>query len=199
MRYKYSQHYDAQKTSRAQAFDADVSYKDLTQVCGAIRGKTIPKARRALEGAIEGSYPISYRSHNTGMGHRSQLGGRKGRFPRKAAKLVSGLLDNAFSNAQSKGLDEKDLVVLQASAYKQNVYPRHRKYFASGNVLGYGKFAMFSNYMTAWLELVLGPAKLAPLPVPTKKSLAAAKKAKTAKAAKPAPAAKKEEKPAKKK
>ena len=104
------------------------------------------------------------------------------------------ILENAFANAQSKGLDEKSLVVLHAASFKQNVYPRHRKYFAGSNVLGYGKFAMFSNYTTARVELVLGPAKLKPVPKPTKRKLKALKLAAKKEAAKkPAAAAAKKE------
>lgn len=154
--YNYSQEFEAIKSARAQGYDLDASYKDLVNVCAAIRGREYKQAVQALEEAIALRKPIRYRKHAKGVGHRPQLRGAKGRFPRKECKLVLSLLKNAFANAQAKGLSEDALVVLSARAYKQNVFPRYRRYFVGGRSIGFGKYAVFSNYSTARVELVLG-------------------------------------------
>ena len=154
--YKYALEYEPAKSGRSQAYDLNCSYKDLTQVLGALKGSTVAKARQILDECIEMKKAIPFRKFSKGMGHRSELGGKKGKYPKKEAKLALELLNNAVSNAKGKGLDEKNLVVLHACAYKQNVFPRYRKFFASSTVLGYGKHAMFSVYMTARAEFVVG-------------------------------------------
>ncbi len=181
MRYEYSTGFDTNKSARSQTYDANVSYKDLTQVCKTITGKPVLKAMVILENAIDGIKPIIYKTHAKGSGHKSQLSGKQGKFPNKASKLMLKLLKNAYSNAQSKGIDEKSIVVLHAAAFKQNVYPRYKKYFASGNVLGYGKYAMFSNYSTARVELIVGQAGLLRVKKPTKAQLKLMKKNKVEK------------------
>jgi len=154
--YKYSvKAADEKKVSRAQAYDLDVSYKDLCNVCGAIKNKSIPVARKILNEAIELKMPIIFRQFNTGVGHRSQLGGRKGRFPKKECRVALATLNNAVANAIRKGLDESILVVKNANANKQNVLPRYRRTFVGGAALGYGKQAIRSDYVTARMEITL--------------------------------------------
>lgn len=182
--YKYSQKEDEAKVARAQGYDMDISYKDLANICTAIRGKTVDKARRILQDAIDLKMPIAYHQFNTGLGHRSQLGGQKGRYPKKECKAMQGILENAIANARTKGFDESILIVKQVAAYKQNVLPRYRRTFVGGAALGYGKQALRSDYITARIEITLAEE-------PRIKSKA--KKAEKKVAAKPA---KKEEKKA---
>jgi len=152
--YKYSHKTkDEKKVARAQVHDVNASYKDLTQVMNAIRGKKYEEAVKILEETIAMRMPIRYRQHATNLGHRPQLGGRKGRFPKKEAKIVIDLLKNAKANADSKGLE--NLRVSAAAAHKQDVFMRYRKYFASGIIIGYGRQSFASKLVTAWVEIAL--------------------------------------------
>jgi ribosomal protein L22 len=178
--YDYSLEFGAGKAARAQGYDANCSYKDLTQVCGAVKGKPYAQAISVLEDALSLKKPLPYSAHAKGTSHKSQLGGKRGRFPQNESRYVLGLLRNAFANAQSLGLDEKTLTVVHAQAYKQNVFPRYKRYFATSAVLGYGKNSMIANYSTARVELALGPKGLKASPKKTKKVLAAEKKRKVA-------------------
>ncbi len=76
--YKYSTK-TAEKAGRAQMHDLDASYKDLTQICRAIKGLPVAKAYAKLDAAIKGEHAILYTKFNKGSGHRSELGGKKGR------------------------------------------------------------------------------------------------------------------------
>ncbi len=154
--YNYAIEYEPAKSGRSQSYDLNCSYKDLTQVLGNLKGLPVAKAVKLIEECVEMKKAIPFKKFNTGMGHRSELGGKKGKYPKKEAKLALELLNNAVANAKSKGMDEKSLMVLHACAYKQNVFPRYRRFFASSTELGYGKQAMFSSYMTARAELVVG-------------------------------------------
>lgn len=173
----------AEKLGLAQAHDANASYKDLTQVCNAIRRQPLDKAKKMLEDAINLVRAIPYRKFNKGMGHRSELGGRKGRYPKKECKIVLQLVKNAEANAVQKGLEKGLLYVKHAAAYKQNVFRRYRKYWAGGQTLGYGKQAVWADYVTARVEIALaqhGGKKQEQATAPTEKHAVKQKKEKHA-------------------
>jgi large subunit ribosomal protein L22 len=179
--YKYSSKEDEAKVGRAQGYDLDVSYKDLCNVCAALRNRSAEKARAILQDAIDLKTPILFKKFNTGVGHRPQLGGRKGRFPKKECKVALSILNNAVANATKKGLDEKLLFVKTACSYKQNVLPRYRRTWVGGATLGYGKQAIRADYVTARMEITL--AERPALPGKEKKGKKASKTAATQKPA----------------
>jgi len=152
---------EGEKLGKAQLHDLNCSYKDLSQVLGAIRRKPIGEARVILNEAIDLKKAIRFRKFSGRLGHRSELGGQKGKYPKKECKFALELLQNAVSNAIVKGLDESALVVKHGAAYKQNVLKRYRKFFAGSQTLGYGKQAIWSNYGLAWAELAVGEGKTA--------------------------------------
>ncbi|MFH1779983.1 MAG: 50S ribosomal protein L22 [Candidatus Micrarchaeota archaeon] len=152
--YKYS--FETKGLGTAQIHDVDCSYKDLSQVLRAIKRKNIIEAKKVLNDAIQMKKPIRFTKFNTGMGHRSELGGKKGKYPKKECKYAMQLLNNAIANSIKKGMDETKLVVKHASANKQNVLRRYRHQFVGSATLGYGKHAMWSNYVTAKAEIGLG-------------------------------------------
>ena len=152
--YKYSVK-TAEKVGKAQAHDLDASYKDLTQICRAIKGLPVDKAYAKLAAAIEGTHAILYTKFNKGAGHRSELGGKKGRYPKKECKMVYATLKNAAANAVHQGLDESSLKVTHAAAYKQNTFRRYRTFWVGSTTLGYGKHAMWADYVTAWMEIAV--------------------------------------------
>ena len=101
----------------------NASYKDLSQVCRSIRSKKSEWAVSFLEKAVEGEVAVRYKTNNKRLGHRRELGGRKGRYPKKAAKIVLKALMSAIANGRTKGLGDT-YTVLVATANKKNRYPR---------------------------------------------------------------------------
>ena len=131
----------------ARAEDSGASYKDLTQVCGRLRGKKIAWAFDFLAKVSEGSIPVLYRKFNTKLGHRRELRGRKGRYPEKAAREVLVLLKSVEANAKVKGLSD-DLTVVHISANKKASFPRGMSKGRRGR----------SDYETSRIEIVVkGP------------------------------------------
>ena len=139
---------DETRIARAQLHEINASYKDLSQVCRNINGMEIPEAVSLLESAKLGEVPIRYEKFNKKCGHRKELGGKRGRYPKKSARILLEVLRNAIANAHHKGLGEK-LFVRHASANKQNIYPR---------IASKGR-ANRSDYETAKLEIVLEELK----------------------------------------
>jgi len=162
MAFDYSIRLNAEeekKSAFAQFHDVNASYKDLSQVFKAIKGKPVKKAEKILEEAISKKKAIPFKKFNKGMGHRSELGGKKGKYPVKEARLALALLKNAEANALQKGLSEDKLYVRHAAAFKHNTFKRYRKYWVGGSSIGYGKRAVWSDYVTCRGELVLSEAE----------------------------------------
>jgi len=182
----YSCDFDVEVCASARLEGVDASYKDLSEVCGRIRRKDASWARSFLEMAADGEIPVLYKRHNKKLGHRRELGGKKGRYPWKCAAIVLKVLNSAIANGMSKGLGE-GYTVFAATANKKFTYPR---------MAPKGRTAR-SYYELARIEIVLKPKEEAvpkgvsvkPAKAEGKKAAAPEKKAEQ----KPAEAAKKDE------
>ena len=140
----YSIEFSPEECAFARAEGVNASYKDLSEVCGRINGKNAAWAHDFLEKASKGEIAVLYKRHNKRMGHRRELGGKKGRYPKKAAKILLKLLKSAIHNGMVKGLGES-YKIISASANKKDTYPR---------VASKGGW-MRSDYETARIEIVL--------------------------------------------
>ena len=174
---RYTTEFDREEYACARVEDANVSYKDLTQVCGRIRGKNADWAVEFLAKVAEGKAAVLYKQHCKRMGHRKELGGKKGRYPRKASAAVLKVLKSAMANGRVKGLGEAYEIV-NAAANRRYQY---------GRVASKGRWAR-SDYETARIEIVLKPLESVPKGVEIKLPKKAEKKEEK-------PKEKKEEKP----
>ncbi|MEM4555016.1 MAG: 50S ribosomal protein L22 [Candidatus Anstonellaceae archaeon] len=142
MAYAYRPKENA-KFARAVARGLNASYKDLCNVCSSVRGLPTEEALEFLELAAEGKVPIPYPKFNHGKGHRKELGGKKGGWPVKSAKLVLQVVQNAAANASKLGLGATKVVHIMAN--KQHIYPR----------LSPKGRRIRQDYETAFVEVVL--------------------------------------------
>ena len=124
MTMKYAFHLKDNTAVKAQGYDINASFKDMCSVCDAIRYKQAGDAMLILDDVSEGRMPILYRRHNKRMGSRSELGGRKGAYPMKAAGKVMKVLQNAIANANGKGEFGDEMYVVHASANKTRIERR---------------------------------------------------------------------------
>jgi len=153
--------------ARARTEGVNASYRDLTQVCSSIRGRKAASAVAFLEKAALGEVAVLYRSHNKKLGHRRELGGRKGRYPEKAAGFVLKTLQSAIANAKVNGLGD-ELTVAVASANMKEIYPR---------LSSKGRRSK-SNLVTSRIEIILkgtGVPKGVGVKAPAKKTGSGAK------------------------
>jgi large subunit ribosomal protein L22 len=161
MKMNYSVKYQEEGYSYAQEYSLNVSYKSLTQVCKNIKGLPVAKALDFLNKAEKMETAVLFSTYNKKMGHRKELGGKKGRYPVKAVGMVKKVLLNAINNARVLQIDEDSLVVAHIAANKQHVYSR---------LAPKGK-RMKANYVTAKLEIALKGEvkKIAEVSLPEKK------------------------------
>ncbi len=110
------QNYEKEHMSRAAGRGLNVSTKASIELCNAIRGKTVGRAKAILQGVIDIKTPIRFTRFTNGVGHRRGMA--SGRYPAKAATEILSLLESAESNAQFKGLNTSDLLIRHISAQK---------------------------------------------------------------------------------
>lgn len=116
--------YKEEQIAKAKIESIDVSWKEACAVCDAIRNKGVKEALLLLERVENMETPIPFRRHNKKMAHRRELGGKKGRWPVKAAKIIRKLVKSLSANALNKGLSEESLIIIHASANKKMSYPK---------------------------------------------------------------------------
>jgi len=142
--FKYGYQGIDENTARAQLYNVDVSWKQLTAVCHAIVGMDAEVATVYLEKVKNMEMAVRFVKHCKYMGHRRELGGARGRYPQKAAGYVLQVLKNAVANAGSKGILSP--VVIHASATYQSKYPRMQSKGRRSR----------GDYETSRIEMVVG-------------------------------------------
>ncbi len=154
---KYSFNRDKKDLVFAYKKDINASFKDLTIVCNAIRYRSANNALHILDNVINESMPIYYSRFNKGMGSRHELHGRKGRWPKKCAKIIKNILLSTMANAENKGYDPDSMFVIHSAANKTNIIERSPSkgiLFISG---GYGYAARRrSDLELAKVEIGIG-------------------------------------------
>ncbi|MCL5102037.1 MAG: 50S ribosomal protein L22 [Candidatus Marsarchaeota archaeon] len=120
----YSFNMEKGKVVFAGSKDINASYKDLGAICDYVRYKNAVKATEILEKVVKESAAVPYRTNNKGMGSRHELGGRKGRYPKKAAGIVLKVINMAIANAKNKGMEAENLYIVHAAANKTQIFRR---------------------------------------------------------------------------
>lgn len=109
------------KTAKAISANAAVSLKYSTEIAREIKGKRISWALKFLQDITEHKRHLPLRRYRKEVPHRkgNAIGSTKtGRYPEKCCKKWLGLLKQAKANADYKGLDSENLIVIHAFASK---------------------------------------------------------------------------------
>mmetsp|Transcript_134117 Transcript_134117/g.189498 ORF Transcript_134117/g.189498 Transcript_134117/m.189498 type:complete len:184 (-) Transcript_134117:40-591(-) len=125
------------KSCKARGSDLRVHYKNTREVIGAVRGMHLNRALKFLKNVEEKKEIVPFTRH--GGGRKAQCKQFKhplGRWPKKSAALVYGLLKNAESNAELKGLDVDALEITHAMCNRAPKM-RRRTYRAHGRINPY--------------------------------------------------------------
>jgi len=117
----YTMDPDPETTAKAYGKNLQISPKTSVEVCRFVRGKDVDVAIEMLEDVIEKRRAVPYRRHNKQIAH--QKGSGPGGYPKKVAGKIRDLLEEARSNAESKGLDSDEMEILSISAHQGEVIP----------------------------------------------------------------------------
>lgn len=142
---------DKSKTARAMGSSLKISPKHAVEICKAVRGMNVEKAKNYLNDVIGMKKAVPFKKHNKKVGHRKGLKGwPSGRYPIKAATQILKILENAEANAEYKGMDTENLKIEHISSHKgmviRGIIPR-----------AFGRVTPF-NTPTTHVQIVLGEA-----------------------------------------
>jgi len=93
------QGYKKENMARVQGTALPISTKQSVEICNFIKNKNVAKAKQLLLGVID----------KTGIG--------PGRYPEKASEHFIQMIESVEANAQFKGLNTSNLVIVHASAH----------------------------------------------------------------------------------
>jgi large subunit ribosomal protein L22 len=101
----------------AKSVNLPISTKQSVEVASFIRDKTLQKAKMLLKEVVEHKKAVPYKRYNRDTGHKP---GKiaAGRYPEKAIDCFLKLLNTAEANAEDKGLDSKNLIIIEMKADK---------------------------------------------------------------------------------
>jgi large subunit ribosomal protein L17e len=126
---------------QARGSDLRVHFKNSREAAATLRGLSLAKAKAYLEAVIARKRCVPFLRFNGGVGRTTQayIEGNsrgQGRWPVKSCEHLLGLLRNAESNAESKGIDAESLVVAHVQV-NQAQRGRRRTYRAHGRINPY--------------------------------------------------------------
>ena len=113
-----------------------VHFKNTREAASVLRGMQLRKAQTFLNDVCEKKQCAPFRRFNGGVGRCAQAkawGVTQGRWPEKSAKFLLGLLKNAESNAEAKGLN-LDTLIIKHVQVNQAPKQRRRTYRAHGRI-----------------------------------------------------------------
>mmetsp|Transcript_6342 Transcript_6342/g.6816 ORF Transcript_6342/g.6816 Transcript_6342/m.6816 type:complete len:189 (-) Transcript_6342:507-1073(-) len=131
-----------EKCAKSRGSHLRVHYKHCREIAAFTKGKKVNTVLKHLDQVLEYKAIIPFVKYTGGIGRKGMAKqvnapGDKGRWPVKATAVYKDLLLNAVANAETKGLDQDNLIVSHAQV---NRAPpgRRRTYRAHGRI---GKYA----------------------------------------------------------
>ncbi|MBD3185960.1 50S ribosomal protein L22 [Candidatus Bathyarchaeota archaeon] len=116
---------DKDKSAIASKRDAPVSPKKTREVCHAIKGMQLQRAKEYLDRVLNFKQPVPFKRHNKHQAHRKGKGFGPGRFPIKSVSKVLELLNEVENNAEYKGLDIDKCRIVHIAVNKGRRYKKY--------------------------------------------------------------------------
>ena len=119
MGINYSVEADPETTAKAMLRERHMSHKHSKEIAREIKGMTAAEATDYLGDVVAEERSVPFRSHNSGVGHRSDIDGwDAGRYPQKVSEAFLDLLENAVANADYQGHDGEAMEIAHVAAHK---------------------------------------------------------------------------------
>ena len=132
---------DPERTVKCAGRELRISPKAATEICNAIRGMKLPKAKQLLEEVEEKKTSIPYRHYKKEVPHKGNQGFHAGRYPVKAANSIRRLLEELEANAEYRGLDPEKVKITHAASHRGM---KLRKYIPKA----FGRAGAYFNTLT---------------------------------------------------
>ncbi|NEU55930.1 50S ribosomal protein L22 [Halorussus sp. MSC15.2] len=119
MGISYSVETDPDTTAKGMLRERHMSHKHSKAIAREIKGMTAAEASEYLQKVIDGERSVPFKSHNSGVGHRSDIDGwDAGRYPEKASEAFLTLIENVVNNADQQGFDGESMEIMHVAAHK---------------------------------------------------------------------------------
>lgn len=105
---------DKNNTATINVRSLPISTKMTVEICSLVKNKPLFKARRMLQDVVDMKRPIPIKRFNADLCHKPGMAA--GRYPVSASSTFLKLLDSVEANAENKGLNVNNLVIVQAKA-----------------------------------------------------------------------------------
>ncbi|MBN2066887.1 MAG: 50S ribosomal protein L22 [Candidatus Diapherotrites archaeon] len=109
------------KLAKAIAKNQAISLKYATEMCRELQGMNLEKAVAMVQRIAEKKEFLPLRKYRKKVAHRkgqAKSGVKSGRFPESTCRVFLKLLESVKSNADFKGLDPENLVIVHCFASK---------------------------------------------------------------------------------
>lgn len=121
---------------KARGSDLRVHFKNTHETGAAIKGMSLERAQKYLQAVVEKKEIVPFRRYKIGVKGKPQCRNWKvpvGRWPKKSCEFMLGLLKNAESNAELRGIDTENLTVTHVQVNKAR-RGRRRTFRAHGRI-----------------------------------------------------------------
>ena len=118
---------DEKVSAKAIGKELRISPKHAGEICRAIKGMQLEKAKRYLEAVSEKKQAVPFKRYRKKRAHRKALlKWDAGGYPVKAARAILEVLENVEANASYKGLATEKLKIVHASVHRGIIIPGFR-------------------------------------------------------------------------
>jgi large subunit ribosomal protein L22 len=116
---EYQKKIEGKKVAKAVAKNQRASLKYSTELVREIKGKRLDKAEAFIKRILKKEEYLPLRVYNKKVGHRkgdAKSFSKSGRFPKGTLNVFLKLLESVKANADYKGLDSENLMIVHAFA-----------------------------------------------------------------------------------
>jgi large subunit ribosomal protein L22 len=122
--------YDPEIHAAARGIGLNISPKAAREVCKALKGMDLEKAKNYLGRVIEMDQAVPFKRHDGKVGHRRGKGMSTGRYPVKTAAAILKVIESAGNNGEAIHIDIENWRILHIATSRgtsfESRFPRAR-------------------------------------------------------------------------
>ena len=123
--------YNPEIHAAARGVGLNISPKAAREVCKALKGMDLEKAKNYLERVIEMNQAVPFKRHDGKVGHRRGKGMSTGRYPVKTAAAILKVIESAGNNGEAIHIDIENWRILHIATSRGTSFesrvPRPRR------------------------------------------------------------------------